>query len=159
MKKTKILMAMMFILVAAAPVFAANLTETTTTGTMNVTYGVASTYTISIPEALSFTADLIQTAEVSVSNVLLAHEETLTLDLTSVNGYKLKNEDSAIVYTVTKDSTVFTDELTEVLSVEAGDPTAVTEVELSFATTTEAIALATLSGQHTDTLTFTASVN
>ena len=91
--------------------------------------------------------------------MLLAHEETLTLDLTSVNGYKLKNEDSAIVYTVTKDSTVFTDELTEVLSVEAGDPTAVTEVELSFATTTEAIALATLSGQHTDTLTFTASVN
>jgi len=159
MKKLKILMAAIMMIAAATPVFAANLTETTTTGSMNVTYGVGSTYTISIPESLNFTSSLTQTADVSVSNVLLAHGEILKLNLTSANGYKLMNEDSEIVYTVTKEAVAFTDQVTEVLSVEAGDPTVVTEVELSFATTTEAIALATLSGQHTDTLTFTASVN
>jgi uncharacterized cupin superfamily protein len=159
MKKLRVLMAIVLMLVVAAPVFAANLTQDTTTGTMNVTYGVGETYTISIPDSLGFTQDLTQTVDVSVTDVLLPHGKTLTLSLTSANDYKLVYEDSEIVYTVTKGSVAFTSQVTEVLTVSAGDPEATTTESLTFATTSEAIAAATLSGQHVDTLTFTASVN
>lgn len=158
MKKLKVFMAVALMFTMVAPVFASNLTQDVTSGTMNVSYGVNGVYTISIPDTLNFGTDLTKTAEVEVSNVLIEHGKSLKLEMTSANEYNLKNQNSAIAYTVKSGETTFSATNKEVISVEAGNPDTTTNAELTFATTEEAIAAATLSGQHTDTLTFTASI-
>lgn len=149
-KKITIILSLIIILGMTVPVFATQ--SITETGTTTVSYGVSEGYTVSIPA--DFTVTTTATVkEISASNVLLEDGETLKVTMKSTNGYKLKNGTSEIAYSIKNGETALTGEDVEVLSVAAGTTSGKTE--LTFSTTTENINAATLSGTHTDTLTFT----
>lgn len=169
MKNKKILIsiiALFVMLTIAVPTFAATIT-TPGSQEVTVTYQVGVSYTVSIPADFTLTSEdqTNYTAEetVSATGVLIEAGKTLNVKMKSTNfadgEYKLKDSsgESKIKYTIKNGEQDFTNDTT-VLTVEAGT-TEEAETTLKFATTAEEIGKATKSGDHTDTLTFTVSVD
>ncbi len=150
-----VLAAMMLCSVSVAT-FATNLNEGNNVGAITVSYGVSEGYVVTIPADV-----IISTAGVesilSASSVLIPDGKTLTVSVTSENNYNLEYANSQIPYTILVDETEQTNATFTALSVVSG--TTSDSVTMVFKTTDENIAKATKSGNHTDTLTFTCTIN
>lgn len=131
------------------------ITDNAGNGTTTVKYGVSGGYELVIPDNVNFTSAGTLSGTVKASNVLIEQGRKLQVTVTSTNNWNLVNNGSTIAYTVKKGTTEVANN-DVVLEVEAG--TAEGNTSLTFETTTDAIAAATKSGDHTDTLTFTAAV-
>lgn len=143
-------------LVLSMSVCAFALSDENPTGTVEVKYGVAGGYEVTIPQAVDFANGLESTQTLSANNVLLSAGKTLTIAVGSGNDYNLVYDgNSKIPYTVTG-AALITEAAPTALTVAAGETTG--SQELTIATTMENIAKATKSGEHMDTLTFTCSV-
>lgn len=169
MKNKKILISIIIasvMLSLVLPVFAA---EITAAGAQNVTvkHNVGEGYIVTIPADFTFEVngtDYTSTQVVKATDVLIEAGKTLNVKMSSANykdadGYTLQDssKESKIVYTIeTNAQQAFTNEGT-VLSVAAGTDEG--SANLTFSTTEEEIAKATKSGDHTDILTFTVSVD
>lgn len=167
MKNKKLILpiAGLAIMSLAVPVFAADLNKDVTSGTTVVSYGVNSGYTVSIPSDVNFTSSTLeQQGVVKASNVIIENGKTLKVKMSSANyteedGYTLNygtGEVSKIKYTIKNDNADFVN-ASNVLEVAAGT-TEESSTTLTFSTTEANIGKATKSGAHTDTLTFTVSV-
>ena len=122
---------------------------------ITVTYTAAETYTVTIPSSQTFAADSLTSTGTVSAKVLLEAGKVLNVLMNSANGFVLKCGDSSIAYTISNgDAVLGNDDC--VLEVAAGNTSG--SSELTFATTEEAIAAATIAGEHTDTVTFTCSL-
>ena len=150
-----LLLALCMTFALATTAFAADITQDSAeqTGQMEVSYTTGETYTVVIPADVTVGTDAV-TRDLQVKNILLTSGKTLKVTVASANGYQLKNNDSAIAYTVKNGDTQITADSNTVISVAAGT-TADQSVTLSLLPTQDAINGATLAGKHTDTLTFT----
>ena len=170
-KALSLALALVLAFALAIPAFAetVNATEgnfTDKTGNTTVTYSVSGKYTISIPANFPLDAAGDGTADIGVSDVLIPTGKTLTVKLTTENYADSKNylkdgtKASSISYTITskvKDSqdtpTAVTNDAA-FITVAAGSKAGETRT-LTFDAN---IAEATLMGEHTDIITFTAHV-
>ena len=191
MKMKNVLM----ILISLAVVFAMVGVVSAATGFQNsqnsqdstiVKYNVEDSYIIIVPPEVIIPNGLVSTGNlVNATSVLLNHDKTLQVNLTSNNWwnggiYNLTNDEgtaatSKVPYYINKTNSagsqttqVIND--TVILSVPAGTPHPILStlttgtasigdyVNLTFQTTTEFISYATKSGYHQDTLTFTCKV-
>ena len=119
------------------------------TGTTEVTHTVSDSYIVTIPDSMTIGTD----ANVSVKDVVLASDQELTVSVSSTQyngGWKLKNGDDTIGYTLKIDNTDVANNGT-VLTVKS-DETATKTLK------TELSGTAKYSGNYTDTLTFTVAV-
>lgn len=169
MKNKKIIITLiaLIILSVTLPTFAATIT-TESSQEVTVTYQVGEGYTVSIPADISFSStdqtNYTATGNVSATGVLIETDNTLNVKMTSANyengAYTLQDSsgESKIVYTIKNGDQDFEND-TNVLSVSAGADNLSAETTLNFATTSDEIAKATKSGAHTDTLTFTVSID
>ena len=140
------------IIVAAVMIAACSVTafaETT-----NVSYNVDPSYTVSIPAAVTLGDSAVE-ADITASDVILEGGKKIKVELTSASNtasgstFNAKNGDSAVTYTITGDSAIavgdtvatFTANGSKTLTFSAADKSA-----------------ATVAGSHTETLTFTVSV-
>lgn len=172
MKKSRMLIgAMMAAMMCAMPVCAAELNQDSTSpGQTVVSYGIESTYTVTIPADFSFTNTKLESiGNVKASDVLLGDGKKLVVKMTSTN-YDTTNlytldygasDVSMIPYFIKTKGTTDAYDVnfvngSSVLEVEAGTTTK--EVNIQFSTTTDDIAKATKSGEHKDTLTFECTV-
>lgn len=148
-------MAVVMVLAMSAPVFAAELSGSDESGTVDVTYGVAQGYQVTIPE--NFDLQVGQDVEKSVSaqNVLIPEGNTLKVAMQSLNNLAVVYKGSSIAYTVKVGEAAFTNG-ENVLSLVSGNTSG--SAALKFTTTSAQVAAATKAGDHTDTLTFTCSV-
>ena len=132
---------------------------------MDLEYDLVSTYVLKIPSDVSFNTNLEHTGEVSLSNVLLPAKSMLTVTVNSLHDFNLQNGAdtdfivSKIPYFVIKDNGVKVNNSNPwnvVLTVSEG----VSENAETLIFKTDGKG-ATLSGKHTDRLTFNAhwSVN
>ena len=122
--------------------------------TTNVSYNVDPSYTVSIPASVTL-GDADVTADVTASDVILESGKKIKVELTSASNtasgstFNAKNGDSTVTYTITGDKAIavgdtvatFTANGSKTLTFSAADKTA-----------------ATVAGAHTETLTFTVSV-
>ena len=145
-KLLAIVLAALMIAACSVTAFAA---DTTT-----VTYEVQPTYTVSIPASVTL-GDAAVTADVTASDVILESGKKIKVELTSASNtasgstFNAKNGDSAVTYTITGDEAIavgdtvatFTANGSKTLTFSAADKSA-----------------ATVAGSHTETLTFTVSV-
>ena len=116
--------------------------------TTNVSYNVDPSYTVSIPAAVT-------EADITASDVIMEDGKQILVELTSASNtasgstFNAKNGDSAVTYTITGDEAIavgdtvatFTANGSKTLTFSAADKSA-----------------ATVAGAHTETLTFTVSV-
>ena len=122
--------------------------------TTNVSYDVQPTYTVSIPAAVTL-SDADVTADITASNVILEDGKQIKVDLTAASNtqegstFNAKNGDSAVTYTITGDK-----------AIAVGDTVATFAANGSKTLTFSAAnkSAATVAGAHTETLTFTVSV-
>ena len=122
--------------------------------TTNVSYNVDPSYTVSIPASVTL-GDAAVTADITASDVILEGGKKIEVELTSASNtpsgstFNAKNGDSTVTYTITGDSAIaigdtvatFTADGSKTLTFSAADKSA-----------------ATVAGSHTETLTFTVSV-
>ena len=122
----------------------------------DVKYTITETYTVTVPADITFASDNLSDAKaVNASDVVIANDKKLSIKVSSANGYALKYEGSHVGYTVTPTGgTALSSTNTEVLSVAAGTTSG--QVTLNFATDGAGF---TKAGDHTDTLTFSCSVD
>ena len=140
------------IIVAAVMIAACSVTafaETT-----NVSYNVDPSYTVSIPAAVTLGDSAVE-ADITASDVILEGGKQVVVELTSASNtasgstFNAKNGDSTVTYTITGDEAIavgdtvatFTANGSKTLTFSAADKSA-----------------ATVAGAHTETLTFTVSV-
>ena len=140
------------IIIAAVMIAACSVTafaETT-----NVSYDVQPSYTVAIPASVTL-SDADVTADVTASDVILESGKKIKVELTSASNtasgstFNAKNGDSTVTYTITGDEAIavgdtvatFTANGSKTLTFSAADKSA-----------------ATVAGSHTETLTFTVSV-
>ena len=140
------------IIIAAVMIAACSVTafaETT-----NVSYNVDPSYTVSIPAAVTLGDSAVE-ADITASDVILEDGKQILVELTSASNtasgstFNAKNGDSAVTYTITGDEAIavgdtvatFTANGSKTLTFSAADKSA-----------------ATVAGAHTETLTFTVSV-
>ena len=146
MKKTfTILLAAIMVMACAVPAFA----EST-----NVSYNVDPSYTVAIPDAVTL-GDTAVTADITASDVIMEDGKQIKVDLTAASNtasgstFNAKNGDSTVTYTITGDEAIavgdtvatFTADGSKTLTFSAADKSA-----------------ATVAGAHTETLTFTISM-
>ena len=122
--------------------------------TTNVSYNVDPSYTVSIPAAVTLGDSAVE-ADITASDVILEGGKKIAVELTSASNtasgstFNAKNGDSAVTYTITGDEAIavgdtvatFTANGSKTLTFSAADKSA-----------------ATVAGSHTETLTFTVSV-
>ena len=122
--------------------------------TTNVSYNVDPSYTVTIPATVDL-GDNDVTANIEASDVLLETGKQIKVDLTAASNtasgstFNAKNGDSAVTYTITGDKAIavgdtvatFTADGSKTLTFSAADKSG-----------------ATVAGAHTETLTFTVSV-
>lgn len=122
--------------------------------TTNVSYNVDPSYTVSIPAAVALGDSAVE-ADITASDVILEGGKKIAVELTSASNtasgstFNAKNGDSAVTYTITGDEAIavgdtvatFTANGSKTLTFSAADKSA-----------------ATVAGAHTETLTFTVSV-
>ena len=120
----------------------------------NVSYDVQPTYTVSIPAAVTLGDSAVE-ADITASDVILEDGKQIKVDLTAASNtasgstFNAKNGDSAVTYTITGDEAIavgdtvatFTADGSKTLTFSAADKSG-----------------ATVAGAHTETLTFTVSV-
>lgn len=122
---------------------------------ITVSYTASESYVVTIPSAQSFSeSDLSREGTVSAT-VLLSAGKVLKVNMESQNGFALQCGASSIAYTVSADNVDLGNNCT-VLEVAAGSTYGSTK--LTFATTAENIAAATVAGEHTDIITFSCSL-
>ena len=140
---------------AAVPVFAAEGDVTTDGGTKEtaVTYNVASSFTVVIPESVTLTNGT-GAGEIKVTDAVIESDKNLTVTITnavgydSTNGFQLKNgSGDTVKYTIKNGETNVVKDVA-FLTVPAG-------TAAGSATLTYAAAKATKAGTYTDKLTFT----
>lgn len=148
----------------ATPVFAAHDPQST-----QVAYTVAGTeWTFSVPatqnfnNGLEYTNQLVEIKPAVDGTVIALDNNTkITIKLHSNNGFKLNGENNAssqIPYTVDKGEAAFTGD-TDVLVFTAGTSNNKGISQgLNFKTTADNIKKATVTGTHSDTIVFTATV-
>ena len=136
--------------------FAADLSEGDNVGSITVSYGVSEGYVVTIPADIVISTEGVEST-LSASSVLLPDGKTLTVSVTSQNDYNLEYANSKIPYAVFVDETEQTTATFNALSVSSGTTSG--NVTMVFKTTDGDIAKATKSGNHTDTLTFTCTIN
>ena len=158
-RKLAFLLALVLVLAFSSSALAATFDQDTTGGgTTTVTYTVTSSYTITIPDAITAEAGTDTPAKtVSVnSGFLIENGQTLTINVASANVFKLKSAaNDTINYTLSSDGNTtpaLSSTNTKVLAVSAGATTGLT------ANLTFDIEDPTIAGTYTDTLTFTAAV-
>lgn len=161
-----IILAVLATVIFTVPTFADNPSSGDTKGT-DISYTAETTeWTWTVPASQTFTANaLTLTGDVAISPavsggvITLASGTTIKITMASANDFALKCGTSSIKYTISEKSAVL-EQNAEVLSFIAGtsDNTGVSDT-LTFATTTDNIAAATVAGQHKDTLTFTLSIS
>ena len=122
---------------------------------ITVSYTAAETYTVTIPSSQTFAADSLTSTGTVSAKVLLEAGKVLNVLMNSANGFALKCGASSIAYTISKGNTTLGNNAC-VLSVAAGNTSG--SSALTFTTTEEAIAAATIAGEHTDIVTFTCSL-
>ena len=138
----------------------ADTTLTGNSGSTDVSYTAQETYTVTIPANITLSATkLSDTGDVKVTDALLEGGHILTITVASANNYSLvktfEEEDitSKIGYTLSGADNG------KVLDVYYGEKSTKTYTQtLTFATTAENVADATLAGEHKDTLTFTVAI-
>ena len=122
--------------------------------TTNVSYNVDPSYTVSIPAAVTLGDSAVE-ADITASDVILEDGKQIKVDLTAASNtasgstFNAKNGDSAVTYTITGDKAIavgdtvatFTADGSKTLTFSAADKSG-----------------ATVAGAHTETLTFTVSV-
>ncbi len=143
--------------VLSLTIFTADITESSAekTGAMSVDYNVAGSYTVTIPASVTFTKSG-ETVErgLSAKNVTLSEGSKLQVHVSSLNGFKLKNLDSYIDYTITANKVSDIQEDSVILSVSAGDTSGWTLLDFTAQSTDNAA----YAGEYSDTLTFTVEV-
>lgn len=169
MKKILLLGALISIVASTTMVFAAeNYNQLNKSGTTEITYGINEGYYLEIPANLDLTT-IASEKKLAVTEVRLAAGKNLTIEMESdnfgkvvANRYQVVYDDtSCITYTVKKgDAGAVNTEVTnnnhKLIDIDAGETGA--EIYLTFTTTDEEIEDATKAGTHTDTLTFTVTV-
>ena len=137
-----------------AAVMIAACTVTAFAETTNVSYNVDPSYTVSIPAAVTLGDSAVE-ADITASDVIMEDGKQILVELTSASNtasgstFNAKNGDSAVTYTITGDEAIavgdtvatFTANGSKTLTFSAADKSA-----------------ATVAGAHTETLTFTVSV-
>lgn len=132
-----------------------------------VSYEVKQTYTVTIPETVTFTSGegLTPSQEITANSVLLDHGNTLNVKVSSLNGFKMvdskdttspSESKNSLTYKIEKSADVSTVQVTEgsaVLSVQSGAQEGSATLNYSL---TQAV---TKAGSYSDTLTFTVSVD
>ena len=122
--------------------------------TTDVSYDVQPSYTVSIPAAVTLGDSAVE-ADITASDVILEGGKQVVVELTSASNtasgstFNAKNGDSTVTYTITGDEAIavgdtvatFTANGSKTLTFSAADKSA-----------------ATVAGAHTETLTFTVSV-
>ena len=122
--------------------------------TTNVSYNVDPSYTVSIPAAVTLGDSAVE-ADITASDVIMEDGKQVVVELTSASNtasgstFNAKNGDSTVTYTITGDEAIavgdtvatFTANGSKTLTFSAADKSA-----------------ATVAGAHTETLTFTVSV-
>ena len=169
MKKILLLGALISIVASTTMVFAAeNYNQLNKSGKTEITYGINEGYYLEIPANLDLTTTASE-KKLAVTEVRLVAGKKLTIEMESDNFGKVVadryqvvyDNTSCITYTVKKGATgaVNTEVTTnnhELINIDAGETDA--EIYLTFTTTNEEIEDATKAGTHTDTLTFTVTV-
>lgn len=119
-------------------------------GSINVTYTVAPSYTVTIPELVTLNTDAPSTATVTAENVTIPCNQKLKVTLNSNNNfYVITNEGARQHYNVTKGtSTTPISNGATVLEVNYGTKS----TELTFELEKKNV---TYSGEYKDTVTFT----
>ncbi len=126
-------------------------------GTINIGYDLGVTYTVTIPASVTFT-DTEKTVERSLlaSDVFINEGNTLSVKVSSLNDFKMKNGDGYIDYDLKVNQNPVTDQNDfNILTVKAGDNTgwAILNFETDLRKDN-----AVFAGNYTDMLTFTVSV-
>ena len=187
-KVLMILITLAVVITMAGVVSADEYNEGSGTGDMEVKYELAQSYVVTIPSAVTLSSHgedgvYNDSSRVDVTNLLIAPANYLHINLKSTNStttrglYNLVNVDSYIKYYInktvspgTEDDGTLVENDTDILIVAAGEghPDYISVrgfaglgnyTTLHFKTTQEFINNATKSGYHTDTLTFTFTVN
>ena len=122
--------------------------------TTNVSYNVDPSYTVSIPAAVTLGDSAVE-ADITASDVIMEDGKQILVELTSASNtasgstFNAKNGDSAVTYTITGDE-----------AIAVGDTVATFAANGSKTLTFSAAdkSAATVAGAHTETLTFTVSV-
>lgn len=173
MKKTIAMisaLAMMTAMAVPMGVFAEDTTKTldkaTGSGTTEVSYDVASTYTITIPAGVTLSSDTDETATIgAAANLMLEAGKSVVVKLTGATNTssgptfnaKNSNETSTATYTIKSGNN----------TIGLGESSDYTDVVATFGTSTQAQTQeltfskaenATYAGEHTEQLTFTISV-
>ena len=123
--------------------------------TTEVSYEVAPTYTVVIPESVAL-GDTAVTADIEATNVLLEDGKQIKVDLTAASNtasgstFNAKNGDSAVTYTISAGDKAIAVNDTVATFTANGSKT------LTFSAADKSAA--TVAGAHTDTLTFTVSL-
>jgi len=123
--------------------------------TTEVSYEVAPTYTVVIPESVAL-GDTAVTADIEATNVLLEDGKQIKVDLTvasntaSGSTFNAKNGDSAVTYTISAGDKAIAVNDTVATFTANGSKT------LTFSAADKSAA--TVAGAHTETLTFTIAV-
>ena len=137
-----------------AAVMIAACTVTAFADTTDVSYDVQPSYTVTIPAAVTLGDSAVE-ADITASDVILEGGKKIAVELTSASNtasgstFNAKNGDSTVTYTITGDEAIavgdtvatFTANGSKTLTFSAADKSA-----------------ATVAGSHTETLTFTVSV-
>ncbi len=156
MKKTRRFIAGLSALAMASVLAPMSAFAANETGTTNVSYIVTPSYTVNIPAGVTLDSDNSVTANIEASNVILESKKKIQVALTgasntaSGSNFSAKTEkgDSTATYTISKGET----------AVAVGDTVAEFTAAGTQALTFSKASGATHAGAHTETLTFTISV-
>ncbi len=156
MKKTRRFIAGLSALAMASVLAPMSAFAANETGTTNVSYIVTPSYTVNIPAGVTLDSDNSVTANIEASNVILESKKKIQVALTgasntaSGSNFSAKTEkgDSTATYTISKGET----------AVAVGDTVAEFTAAGTQALTFSKAEGATHAGAHTETLTFTISM-
>lgn len=150
-------LAVMMIATMSVTAFAATIENGT--GTVEVTYGVSESYTVTIPADITLTANQESDMEISASDVVIPYGNELTVSISSTNYTDSKwylveaaNTANKLEYSVKNGENAVASGDT-ILTVAAG-----TAENQTVNLTTKLVGTATHSGTYKDTLTFSVSV-
>lgn len=141
----------------SVPAFAAELNETgeASKDGIEVSYEVSVAWSVSIPDSVSVGVNKTGTAAVSATGCYLPNAQSLKVNVTSTNGFKLihtENDQKSYTYTINS----ATSGTVKVLEVLAGAANGEGSATINFAVTGEETYV---SGTYKDTLTFAVVVD
>lgn len=169
-KTALIVFAAVLVLAAVCVAFActgtANATELTNggsdTGSVQVTYSVTGGWAVTITDGpINLTPDEEKTITVKVTKAVLSDGQTLSIDVTSANEYKLVHGTDSLAYTVKKGATTLSASEKTVLENIDGttDLSANGKADLTVKLEQATASQAKYEGAYTDTLNFKVNVN